>query len=222
MISDIHCTQDFLDDLILRYPQLAPCRESIQNAYLLIARCYHNQSKLLLCGNGGSAADCEHIVGELMKGFLSGRALRRDDFAGREGREAQTDHLLAHLQGALPAISLCSPPALITAIENDLGGDFTFAQQIMGLGASGDCLLGISTSGNASNVCLAMAAGRLRDMNLIGLTGKDGGQLRELCDVCICVDAASTYQVQELHLPVYHCLCAMLEHSFFEERGSYE
>jgi D-sedoheptulose 7-phosphate isomerase len=206
----------FLDRLIDRYPDLQPTRSSVQTAIDLLTDCYHSDGKLLICGNGGSAADCEHIVGELMKGFFLRRPLpaemRRkliDAFPG-EG-----DYLADHLQGALPAISLVSQSAIISAFSNDVAADMVFAQQVYGYGRPGDVLMGISTSGNSANVIHALQVGRALGLKTLGLTGESGGQLKSLCDVAICVPELRVDAIQERHLAIYHVLCAAVEAAFF-------
>lgn len=202
--------------LLSRYPALDACQEDIVNAAELLIRCYRNGGKLLICGNGGSCADAQHIVGELMKGFLKKRALPEAQKADmRQACPEISDHLLDMLQGSLPAISLCEESALNTAFSNDVDPDAAFAQQVLGYGNSGDVLLGISTSGNAKNVQYACHVAKAKNLTVIGLTGKHGGALKLLSDICICVPETETYKVQELHLPVYHALCAQLEEEFF-------
>lgn len=206
-----------LGALCYRIPELACCRESIEAAFERISACYRAGGKLLCCGNGGSASDCEHIAGELMKGFLKRRPLdttRRSALAcqGLEG-----ERLAERLQGALPCVSLTGAPALTTAFANDVDPELVFAQQIMGLGKQEDVLLAISTSGSAKNCACAVLAAKAVGMGAIALTGRGGGRLAELSDVAIRVPADETYRVQEYHLPVYHTLCAMLETAFFDE-----
>lgn len=202
--------------LMSRYPQLENCREQIVEAYFVLENCYANAKKLLACGNGGSAADAEHIVGELMKGFK----LPRNVGAQFAQKLKQTDEelglvLAENLQGALPAIALDGHPSLTTAYINDCEPLLCFAQQVNGYGAEGDVLLGISTSGNSKNVLYAATVAKAKGMKVIGLTGEKGSKLSQMADVCIRVPATETYVIQELHLPVYHCLCLMVEDRFF-------
>ena len=203
--------------LFRRYPRLEGCREDIMAAYLMLRDCFQGGGKLLAVGNGGSCADCEHIVGELMKGFYLKRPL-----AGpvREAVRAETEALLPGaadmLQQGLPAIALTGHAALSTAFQNDVEPLLTAAQQVVGYGRPGDVLLGISTSGNAKNVALAAQTARAMGIATLGLTGGSGGRLKALCDRAIVVPGDSPADVQELHLPVYHALCAMLEARFFE------
>lgn len=206
------------DELFSRYPRLEVCRESIARAYACLDRAYRNGGMLLVCGNGGSAADAEHITGELMKGFLSRRPLGgklRQEF--RSAFPEDGDSLAEHLQGALPTVSLVSQSGLCTAFGNDVAPDMIFAQQVYGYFRPGNVLLGISTSGNSRNVVNAAKTARALGNESIALTGESGGDLKRLCSACICVPETETPKVQELHLPVYHALCAMLEAEFFPE-----
>jgi len=202
------------EQLIKRFtkenPELAAISVSLHNIYETIKDSYVGGGKLLLCGNGGSAADCDHIVSELMKGFLLKRPLP-NEFVTHPALDGEG--LL--LQGALPAISLPSQICLYTAIVNDVTPEMAYAQQVYGLGKSGDVLIGISTSGNAVNVCRALRVARAMGIKTIGLTGKTGGYMYSLCDICLCVPASDTYRIQEFHIPIYHTLCAMLESAFF-------
>lgn len=208
--------RDFIDELVTRYPILNGNKKQLRHAYAILEECYANSGKLLIAGNGGSASDADHIVGELMKGFrlertlnseLSGQLVRVDPKMGKE--------LSGKLQGTLPAISLVNHSGLNTAFLNDVDGSMCFAQQVIGYGNKGDVFLGISTSGNSKNLIYAAIAARAKDLRVIGLTGHGGGSLAELSDVLIAVDEKETYKVQELHLPIYHCLCLMLEKRFF-------
>jgi D-sedoheptulose 7-phosphate isomerase len=209
-------SQSILEELIERFPSLAVCKAEIQQAFLLMKGCFQHKGKLLVCGNGGSAADAEHIVGELMKGFKLKRALPPDPKARLEAVNGEAGrYLAAHLQQALPAIALTGHPALATAFQNDVAGDLVFAQQVLGYGCPNDVVWGLSTSGNAKNVLYAAQVAKALEIHSIALTGEGGGKLAGVCDVTIRVPAVETYQVQELHLPVYHCLCAMLEMEFF-------
>jgi len=205
-----------LDELIGRYPALSACRGDIEAAFRALSKCYASGGKLMVCGNGGSAADADHIVGELMKGYLKPRSL--PDEVGARLRAADPvlgPALAEHLQGALPAVNLTAGSALLSAFGNDVQPELAYAQAAFGHGKKGDVLLGISTSGNASNVRSALVVGRAVGMTTIGLTGGGGGKMAGLCDILIAVPAARTFEIQELHLPVYHCLCAMVEERFF-------
>ncbi len=199
-----------------RYPQLSCITEDLYAAYRLIEESYTNGGKLLVAGNGGSAADAEHIVGELMKGF---KLLRKptNDFSMKliEKNKELGTVLAENLQGALPAIALDGHPALSTAYMNDCEPLLCFAQQVNGYGKEGDVFLGISTSGNSKNVLYAAVTAQAKGMKVIGLTGEKESKLSALSDVCIRVPQTETYMIQELHLPVYHCLCLMLENRFF-------
>lgn len=206
-----------IDSLIRRYPNLAVCRESIQQAYEMLRQAYAEGRKLLVCGNGGSASDSEHIVGELMKEFKRKREVYKDQADAMEQIDPELGAILAkHLQGALPAISLTGHSSLTTAFMNDSQPELVFAQQVNGYGKPHDVFLGISTSGNSRNVLFAAVAAKAKGMSVIGLTGQRDCRLKDLADVCIQVPETETYKIQELHLPVYHCLCLMLEDYFFD------
>jgi D-sedoheptulose 7-phosphate isomerase len=205
-----------LTRLVEHYPDLESCAGDIQAAYDFLSTTYRKGGKLLICGNGGSAADSDHIVGELMKGFELKRPIK-DDLRQQlnEISPEMGTYLGDHLQGALPAISLSAHMALTTAISNDTAGDIAFAQQVLGYGKQGDALIGISTSGNSLNVRYAIVVAKALGMHTIGLTGKSGGAMRNLCDVIICAPYERTLAIQERHLPIYHTLCIMLEQEFF-------
>lgn len=205
-----------IEILKARYPQLEQCIDDIQKAFDVLHECYAKGRKLLVCGNGGSAADSEHIVGELMKEFR----LKRKVFASQaEAMKAihpeMGQYLAENLQGALPAIALTGHSALSTAFMNDAESVLVFAQQVNGYGKPGDVFMGISTSGNSANVVYAAITAKARGLKVIGLTGEKESKLSALADVCIRVPETETYRIQELHLPVYHCLCLMLEECFF-------
>lgn len=205
-----------LELLMERYPELSGCRESILEAYKILEKCYASGGKLLVAGNGGSAADAEHIVGELMKSFVLPRKLSAEYCERLIGADAELgDILQKNLQGALPAIALDGHVSLSTAYMNDCEPLLCFAQQVNGFGAAGDVFMGISTSGNSQNIMFAAVTARAKGMPVIGLTGEKESKLSAFADVCIRVPKAMTYQIQELHLPVYHCLCLMLEERFF-------
>ena len=205
-----------IDTLIERYPKLLICRESIQEAYDILKKAYTNGRKLLVCGNGGSASDSEHIVGELMKEFKLKREVYKDQAEAMKQIDPELGSILAeHLQGALPAITLTGHSSLTTAFMNDSLPELIFAQQVNGYGKPNDVFLGISTSGNSRNVLFAAVAAKSRGMKVLGLTGYHPCRLAQLADVCIQVPETETYRIQELHLPVYHCLCMMLEEHFF-------
>lgn len=205
-----------LNNLILRYPQLEVCREDIMKAYELLETAYQQGRKLLVCGNGGSASDSEHIVGELMKEFKLKRKVYSDHAATLKEIDPELGQVLAdNLQGALPAISLTGHSSLQTAFMNDAVPELVFAQQVNGYGKPGDVFLGISTSGNSKNVLYAAVNAKAKGLKVIGLTGSKENKLMKFADVCIRVPEVETYKIQEFHLPVYHCLCLMLEQHFF-------
>lgn len=206
----------YLELLLSRYPVLACVRQDIQDAYLLIKTCYEEGGKLLVAGNGGSAADAEHIVGELMKGFQLPRSVTAEFAQKLCDADQQLGAMLAeNLQRALPAIALNGHTALSTAYMNDCDPLLVFAQQVNGYGNAGDVLLAISTSGNSKNVICAAVTARAKGMKVIGLTGCADSRLSAFADVSIRVPEKETYLIQELHLPIYHCMCAMLEEHFF-------
>ena len=205
-----------LDDLIKRYPKLEVCRKEIANAYSILETAYSNGRKLLVSGNGGSASDSEHIVGELMKEFKLKRKVYQEQAEEMRKISSELGEVLAeNLQGALPAISLTGHSSLTTAFMNDSEPELIFAQQVNGYGKPGDVYLGISTSGNSKNVLYAAVTAKSKGLMVIGLTGQRENRLMNYADVCIRVPETETYKIQELHLPVYHCLCMMLEDKFF-------
>jgi D-sedoheptulose 7-phosphate isomerase len=207
---------DYLQQLIERYPCLEPTKTEINAAYNIIAESFAKNGKLLIAGNGGSAADAEHIVGELMKSFVKKRRLPESFVSGLELVDTEIARILVPLlQPGLPAISLSGHASLNTAVINDIDGAVTFAQQVYGYGREGDVFLGISTSGNAKNVLYATATAKAKKIKVIALTGSNGGNLRLFADVSIMAPETETYKIQELHLPIYHCLCLMLEERFF-------
>lgn len=189
-----------------RYPELTVCKKDIEKALALMIDTYKNAGKILVCGNGGSACDAEHIVGELMKGFKSARKVT-DERISPDLREK--------LQGALPAISLNSQTGLMTAIANDIDADMIFAQQVYGYAKENDLIIGVSTSGNSKNVVNAIQVAKDLDIKAIALTGGTGGIIKEIANVTICVPATETYKIQEYHLPIYHYLCTEIEKEIF-------
>jgi D-sedoheptulose 7-phosphate isomerase len=207
-----------IEDLVVRYPELGAAKNDIYKAFELLKNSYENLGKLLICGNGGSAADADHIVGELMKRFSIPREIPENlkntllsDF-GEKGK-----YMSEKLEGALPAISLNGNNALSSAFANDVDAELIYAQQVVGYGNIEDILIGISTSGNAKNVIAAMMVAKAKGMKVLGLVGRDGGAFNKYCDVLINVGGNSTPQIQELHLPVYHVLCQTLEYHFFSK-----
>ena len=206
----------YLDLLVERYPALECVKTEIATAYSIIADCYRNGGKLLIAGNGGSAADAEHIVGELRKGFVLDRKIKQTFSERLISIDSELGNVLAqNLQGALPAIALDGHMSLSTAYMNDCEPLLCFAQQVNGYGRAGDVFLGISTSGNSKNVMYAATVARAIEMKIIGLTGEKESKLSAFADVCIKAPQRETYMVQELHLPIYHCLCLMLEENFY-------
>lgn len=205
-----------INSLLERYPLLNECIEDIENVKNAMISCFENGGKLLVCGNGGSCSDSDHIVGELMKGFLSKRPINQDKKQEmKKNCDVIESEWLEQLQGGLPAISLVSFMGLNSAFCNDVNPELMFAQALMGLAKKNDVLLCLSTSGNSKNVYAAAVVGKALGIKVIGLTGKSGGRLKTVADLCICVPETETYKVQELHLPTYHYLCAAVEKHFF-------
>ena len=207
-----------LELLIERYPALAVCESEIKRAIEAIIACYEKGGKLLLCGNGGSCADCDHIVGELMKGFLKKRPLDESKKAEMREKCAELDdETLSKLQSGLGAISLPSITALGSAFNNDVDPELTYAQATLALGKAGDIFIGLSTSGNAKNVAAAARVAKGIEMTVIGMSGEGGGKLATLSDIAIRVPESETFKIQELHLPVYHAICAEVEEYFYSK-----
>jgi D-sedoheptulose 7-phosphate isomerase len=206
---------EYLEQLITEYPTLSSCREEIQRAFEFMRDTYAKGGKLLVCGNGGSGADAEHIVGELMKEFYIRRPMKKEIKDALKAFGDDGVMLGDYLQEALPAITLTSNISLSTAYANDAKPELVFAQQVYGYGKQGDVIIGISTSGNSKNVIYALKTAKALGLRTIGFTGKSGGALKELCDVCICAPSDITYKIQEYHLPIYHTLCRMVEEVFF-------
>ncbi len=198
-----------LAELIARYPALAPCEAELLRAYEALVALFRSGNKLLLCGNGGSASDCDHIAGEMLKGFGQKRPLPAAD------RARLGEPLAAHLQGSLPTLSLPSFSGLFTAWANDCDPEYVYAQLVHGFGKPGDVLLAISTSGNARNVAHAVEVARASGLTVIGLTGATGGTLAQRAHLAIRVPATETFKIQEYHLPVYHALCLAVEETMF-------
>ena len=207
-------TIQIYDELFTRYPALAVCKADILSAYETLETVYKQGGRVYLCGNGGSAADCEHIVGELMKSFKKRRPLN-EEFLEKVLRGEEGELLSQTLEGGLPAVSLCGHPALTSAFANDKNPTLGFAQQLSVLAKSGDVLVSLSTSGNSKNCVYAVLTAKAMGVKTLFLGGGTGGKLKSLCDVSVVVPEHETYKVQELHLPIYHCLCAMLEEEFF-------
>jgi D-sedoheptulose 7-phosphate isomerase len=208
---------DYLEQLVKRYPALKACEADIRSAYNILERSYEQGGKLFVAGNGGSAADSGHIVGELMKSFIKKRIPERHFLEKIFSIDNETGNYLDNkLENGLPAISLCEHTALMTATLNDVDGNAVFAQQIYCLGVKGDVFLGISTSGNSRNIVYAMVVAKAKALHTIALTGRSGGKASSIADASIIIPEQETYRIQELHLPVYHALCLQLEDHFFK------
>lgn len=205
-------TDKIFNELLERYPSLEVCKEDINKAYEILVQCFENGGKILCCGNGGSAADCDHFAGELLKGFLKKRPLSEAEKA-----KFGDKHIANNLQKGLPVISLCAHTALMTAYSNDAESSLVFAQQVYAYARSGDVLFCFSTSGNSSNVIFAAETAIAADVKVISVTGKRISPLERFSNVCINLPETETFKVQELTLPVYHCLAAMIEDRFFDE-----
>lgn len=197
-----------MESLFNCYPKLEECRKDIEKALMLMTKTYKEGGKVLVCGNGGSAADSEHIVGELMKGFLLKRPVTD---------ERIPEHIRTHLQGSLPAISLPSQCAILSAFINDVAPEMMYAQLVYGYAKENDLVIGISTSGNSENIVNAVEMAHSLGVKTLSLTGRGKSRLSALSDVTIKVPESETYKVQELHLPVYHFLCSSVEKNFFSE-----
>lgn len=207
-----------IDALIERYPSLNICRSGLTATVEAIIDTYNKGGKVIICGNGGSAADSEHIVGELMKGFVKKRPISEDLYAKLQATcPNEADYLKENLQGALPAISLMNAVALNSAFANDQAPDLAMAQQLLGLGRPEDILIGISTSGNSANVIYAVQLAKSLGIKTVGLIGNRQCRMQKLCDIVIAAPEMETYKIQELHLPIYHMLCIAVENEFFEK-----
>lgn len=204
-----------LDNLLCRYPILSTCKEDLEKSLLILLECHQKGHKIMICGNGGSAADSEHISGELLKGFMNKRTCSEEDIKNIGALGSEKDKVLSCLQKGIKAIPLPSLMSAFTAYINDVDPDLVYAQLLYALGDKDDVLITISTSGNSKNTYYASLLGKALNIKVISLTGKDGGKLRNLSDICIKVPETETYKVQELHLPVYHYLCAALEEEVF-------
>ena len=211
-------TRIILDALFERFAELESVRRPLLTAFDCIIECYRQGGKILICGNGGSAADAEHIAGELMKGFILRRPIPPEEFekiTEAFPHDKKAALIAKNLQGALPAIPLVNHTSLISAVSNDTSADMIYAQQVYGYGKPGDVLIVISTSGTAANVINAVKTAKAFSLKTIGLTGGTGSELPALCDITIIAPATETYRIQEYHLPIYHTLCAMLEREWF-------
>ncbi len=208
----------YIDQLIERYPSLSVCKKDIEDAVNALIESFKNGNKLLIAGNGGSCADSDHITGELLKSFVKLRKPSKDFIDSLKKIDSETGtYLEDKLQGSLPAIALTNNAALMTASLNDVDGNVMFAQQVNGYGVKGDVFLGISTSGNSKNIVYPMVVAKAKGLKTIALTGKTGGKLKNLADICIIVPQNETFMIQELHLPVYHALCLEVEEYFWKE-----
>jgi phosphoheptose isomerase len=209
--------EDILNEMIHRNPVLDSCKEDIWEACQVIINCYSNQGKLLLCGNGGSCADADHIVGELMKSFERKRPIDKNLEGNLKSISGERGAFIAdRLQSALPAISLNAHSALYSAISNDMDANLVFAQQVAGYGKKNDVLIAMSTSGNSQNIIDAAITAKAKGLTVIGLTGQNGGKMKQYCDITICVPSDSTPEVQEFHQPIYHTICRIVENRFFQ------
>ena len=209
---------DYIKELIERYPALAICEKDIRAAASAIIDSYKAGGKLIVAGNGGSAADSDHITGELLKSFVKKRKPDQKFLDALSAIDPDTGSYLSDkLQGSLPAIALTNNSALMTASLNDVDGNVLFAQQVMGFGKKGDVFLGISTSGNSKDVIYALAVAKALGVKTVALTGKTGGKCKELADISIVVPENETFKIQELHLPVYHALCLTIEEYFWKD-----
>ncbi len=207
-----------VEKLCERHPALASCKKDIEDAINLIKNCYKKGNKVITCGNGGSAADAEHIVGELMKGSRKKR--RISNVLSEKIKKfypQEYNQICNSLQTPLPAVSLTSHISFTTAFNNDVNPEFTFAQQLLGLGRGGDVLIALSTSGNAKNVINTCKLAKVLEIKTVSLTGKEGGKLKNICDITIQVPEQETFLIQEYHLPIYHAICSAVENEFFEE-----
>ena len=208
-------TKKIYEELFERYPVLEGIKTNVLNMFEIVNETYQNGGTLYCAGNGGSSSDSEHIVGELLKSFKKERGVDENIESSLLNYGEDGAYLLSKLEGSLPAVSLISQTGIITAFANDKSWDTAVAQQLYGLGKSGDCLLVLSTSGNSKNCVYAVLLAKAKGIKTVAFTGEGGGRLKEICDECICVPERETYKVQELHLPIYHCFCAMLEEEFF-------
>lgn len=204
----------FVNELIRRYPTLLQCKKNITEAIKILEKCICNGNKIFVCGNGGSASDADHIVGELMKSFILPRPIDKNIKIELEKMEGGKE-LAKNLQGTIPCINLTQHNALSTAFNNDVNPQLSFAQQLYGYGEKNDVLIGISTSGNSENVVYAAKVAKAKKIHVIGLTGKRDSKLTKISDITIQVPEEETYKIQELHLPIYHCICLELEKKFW-------
>ncbi len=209
--------RSILDKYCSKSSLIEDSRNEISQAFTIMRECYSSGGKLLVCGNGGSCADADHIVGELVKGFVKKRPLSKEDREKFKASGAEAGKLAERLQYSLPAINLCAQSALITAVINDIGSEEIFAQQVMGFGTANDVLVGISTSGNSINVINAGYTAKAKGLKTISLSGRDGGKMKDIFDVSIIVPLTVTSDIQDCHSMIYHALCEMIEAEFFDE-----
>lgn len=209
---------DFLQSLLSRYPKVKNLENSIISSFDIIKNAYKKDNTLFVCGNGGSASDSEHIVGELMKGFLKKRTVKEGEFKNNVISLFEEDSklLLDNLQDGLRAISLMSHPSLFSAFSNDVNSELVFAQQLYVLGRAGDVLIAISTSGNSKNIYRAIEVAKAKNISVVLLTGEEGGICAKKADISIKAPSSMTYMIQEYHVAIYHTLCLMLEDYFYE------
>ena len=208
-------TKQILIELLKRYPVLENCEKDILSVYEVLQKCFADGHRLYLCGNGGSASDCEHIAGELLKSFKKCRPLTSELVEGLKMQGDRGQVLIESLEGGLPVVSLCGHTAFSTAFQNDRDPMYVFAQQVGVWGQKGDVLFTLSTSGNSKNCIYAATVAKAKKMSVVALLGGSGGELKILADASVVAPEKETFKVQELHLPIYHCLCAMLEEEFF-------
>lgn len=207
-----------IDELCIRYPVLSVCKNDIEKAAEALIESFENGGKLLVAGNGGSCADSDHISGELLKSFVKKRRPSAELIDSIRKINPETgDYLADKLQGSLPVIALTNNTALMTASLNDVDGNVMFAQQVNGYGKEGDVFLGISTSGNSKDIVYPTVVAKAKGLRTVALTGKDGGKLKGIADICIVMPEQETFKIQELHLPVYHALCLEIEEYFWRE-----
>ena len=207
-----------IDELCIRYPVLSVCKNDIEKAAEALIESFENGGKLLVAGNGGSCADSDHISGELLKSFVKKRRPSAELIDSIRKINPETgDYLADKLQGSLPVIALTNNTALMTASLNDVDGNVMFAQQVNGYGKEGDVFLVISTSGNSKDIVYPTVVAKAKGLMTVALTGKDGGKLKDIADICIVVPEQEIFKIQELHLPVYHALCLEIEEYFWRE-----
>lgn len=210
-------TQKFINDFFARHSDLMPLQEQIMQSCHMLIEAFQNGNKLLLCGNGGSCADCDHIAGEFLKGFLLKRPVNAELINAMQEKYGEYGAEIAgKLQQGLPTISLVTHSAAISAFENDVDPELIYAQQVLAYGKPGDVLIGISTSGGAKNVAAAVMTANSLGLHTIGLTGKDGGKLAQAAELSLIMPQCETYRIQEDHLAVYHLLCAVVESEMFD------